>query len=192
MAVAAEPNATTGGRGRNSVSWKTGPRRRRGSPRSSRRHSLPRLPRKVRLWSLTSLLSRKVNLSSQNPPREKNSRRGASCRTELGAGGRGCAMACRARPARSGKVLPAILTKRKLDGAMLDDLEDVLIRADLGVATAARIAKAIGYGRHEKGYRRRRGQGGPRRRSRARASPLCPAAGDRYRPSNLSSSSWSG
>ena len=49
-----------------------------------------------------------------------------------------------------GEGLAAILTKRKLDAAMLDDLEDVLIRADLGVATAARIAKAIGHGRYDK------------------------------------------
>ena len=32
-----------------------------------------------------------------------------------------------------------IFTKRKLDAEMLEDLEDVLIRADLGVATATRI-----------------------------------------------------
>src|SRR5208337_4064522 len=44
----------------------------------------------------------------------------------------------------------AILSKRKLDAAMLEDLEDVLIRADLGVATAARISKAIGQGRYDK------------------------------------------
>ena len=49
-----------------------------------------------------------------------------------------------------GEGLAAILTKRKLDASMLDDLEDVLIRADLGVATAARIAKAIGHGRYDK------------------------------------------
>jgi fused signal recognition particle receptor len=48
-----------------------------------------------------------------------------------------------------GEGLAAILTKRKLDASMLDDLEDVLIRADLGVATAARIAKAIGHGRYD-------------------------------------------
>jgi fused signal recognition particle receptor len=49
-----------------------------------------------------------------------------------------------------GEGFAAILTKRKLDASMLDDLEDVLIRADLGVATAARIAKAIGHGRYDK------------------------------------------
>jgi fused signal recognition particle receptor len=49
-----------------------------------------------------------------------------------------------------GEGLAAILTKRKLDASMLDDLEDVLIRADLGVATAARIAKTIGHGRYDK------------------------------------------
>jgi fused signal recognition particle receptor len=49
-----------------------------------------------------------------------------------------------------GEGLAAILTKRKLDASMLDDLEDLLIRADLGVATAARITKTIGQGRHDK------------------------------------------
>jgi fused signal recognition particle receptor len=49
-----------------------------------------------------------------------------------------------------GEGFAAILAKRKLDASMLDDLEDVLIRADLGVATAARIAKAISQGRYDK------------------------------------------
>ena len=42
---------------------------------------------------------------------------------------------------RSARASSAIFTKRKLDARMLDDLEDVLIRADLGVATAARISR---------------------------------------------------
>jgi len=49
-----------------------------------------------------------------------------------------------------GSGLIAIFTKRKLDESMLDDLEDVLIRADLGVATAARIAKIVGKGRYDR------------------------------------------
>ncbi len=44
----------------------------------------------------------------------------------------------------------AIFTKRKLDATMLEDLEDVLIRADLGVATATRIAEAVGKGRYDR------------------------------------------
>ncbi len=43
-----------------------------------------------------------------------------------------------------------IFTKRKLDAAMLEDLEDVLIRADLGVATATRISEAVGKGRYDR------------------------------------------
>ncbi len=43
-----------------------------------------------------------------------------------------------------------IFTKRKLDAAMLEDLEDVLIRADLGVATATRICDAVGKGRYDR------------------------------------------
>ncbi|MGD1016040.1 MAG: signal recognition particle-docking protein FtsY [Roseiarcus sp.] len=44
-----------------------------------------------------------------------------------------------------------IFTKRKLDAASLDDLEDVLIQADLGLTTAARIREAVGRGRYERG-----------------------------------------
>ncbi|MFC5422121.1 signal recognition particle-docking protein FtsY [Bosea eneae] len=43
-----------------------------------------------------------------------------------------------------------LFTKRKLDAATLEDLEDILIQADLGLATSARIAKAVGEGRYDK------------------------------------------
>lgn len=46
--------------------------------------------------------------------------------------------------------ITAVFTKRKLDGAMLDELEDVLIQADLGVAMATRIRDAVGKGRFDK------------------------------------------
>jgi len=49
-----------------------------------------------------------------------------------------------------GTGLVEIFTKKKLDEAMLEDLEDILIRADLGVATATRITKAVGKGRFDK------------------------------------------
>jgi fused signal recognition particle receptor len=41
-----------------------------------------------------------------------------------------------------------LLTKRKLDDATIADIEDVLIRADLGLDVAARAAAAIGEGRY--------------------------------------------
>jgi fused signal recognition particle receptor len=44
-----------------------------------------------------------------------------------------------------------LFTKRKLDATTLEDLEDILIQADLGIESAARIAKAVGQGRYEKG-----------------------------------------
>ena len=44
-----------------------------------------------------------------------------------------------------------LFSKRKLDAATLDDLEDLLIQADLGIATTGRITDAIGRGRFEKG-----------------------------------------
>lgn len=43
-----------------------------------------------------------------------------------------------------------IFTKRKLDALTLEELEDVLVRADLGVGAASRIAKAVGAARYEK------------------------------------------
>src|SRR5260370_26966465 len=42
-----------------------------------------------------------------------------------------------------------LVTKRKLARAMLDDIEDVLLRADLGIEVAARIASAVGAGRYD-------------------------------------------
>lgn len=54
----------------------------------------------------------------------------------------------------SGKLsegITGLFTKRKLDADTLEDLEDLLIQSDLGVAMAARISGAIGKGRFEKG-----------------------------------------
>src|SRR3954449_11322007 len=49
-----------------------------------------------------------------------------------------------------GTAVADLVTKRKLDRAMLDDIEDVLLRADLGTQVAARIAEAVGHGRYDK------------------------------------------
>jgi fused signal recognition particle receptor len=49
-----------------------------------------------------------------------------------------------------GTAVADLVTKRKLDSAMLEDIEDVLLRADLGTEVAARIAKAVGVGRYDK------------------------------------------
>jgi fused signal recognition particle receptor len=46
--------------------------------------------------------------------------------------------------------ITAIFTKRKLDAATLQELEDTLIQADLGVAVAERIIKAVALGRYDK------------------------------------------
>ena len=43
-----------------------------------------------------------------------------------------------------------IFTKRKLDAAALDDLEDLLLQADLGVAASSRIRALVGKGRYDK------------------------------------------
>jgi fused signal recognition particle receptor len=47
--------------------------------------------------------------------------------------------------------ITGLFTKRKLDGATLEDLEDLLIQADLGVETSSRIVDRIAKGRFEKG-----------------------------------------
>jgi fused signal recognition particle receptor len=49
-----------------------------------------------------------------------------------------------------GSAISDLVTKRRLDAAMLDEIEDALIRADLGVAASARIAAAVGEGRYDK------------------------------------------
>src|SRR5579871_6722368 len=49
-----------------------------------------------------------------------------------------------------GTAVADLVTKRKLDRAMLEEIEDVLLRADLGTEVAARIAAAVGVGRYDK------------------------------------------
>jgi fused signal recognition particle receptor len=50
-----------------------------------------------------------------------------------------------------GDGLAGVLTKRKLDEETLDQLEEVLIKSDLGVAMAERIRTRLAKGRHERG-----------------------------------------
>lgn len=47
-------------------------------------------------------------------------------------------------------ALTDLVTKRKLDAEMIEELEETLIRADLGVAVASRIAQAVAEGRYDK------------------------------------------
>jgi len=49
-----------------------------------------------------------------------------------------------------GTAIADLVVRRRLDAAMLEEIEDVLIRADLGVDAAARISAAIGHGRYDK------------------------------------------
>ena len=49
-----------------------------------------------------------------------------------------------------GTAVADLVTKRKLDRAMLEDIEDVLLRADLGTEVASRISAAVGHGRYDK------------------------------------------
>jgi fused signal recognition particle receptor len=50
-----------------------------------------------------------------------------------------------------GRGVADIFAKRKLDANALDELEDILIQADLGLAAATRIRAAVGGGRYDKG-----------------------------------------
>jgi len=49
-----------------------------------------------------------------------------------------------------GTAIGDVVVKRRLDQAMIDEIEEVLIRADLGLESAASIAAAIGEGRYDK------------------------------------------
>jgi fused signal recognition particle receptor len=49
-----------------------------------------------------------------------------------------------------GTAVADLVRKRKLDRVMLEDIEDVLLRADLGTEVAARISAAVGVGRYDK------------------------------------------
>src|ERR1700761_4130900 len=49
-----------------------------------------------------------------------------------------------------GSAVADLVTKRKLDRAMLEEIEDVLLPADLGTDVAARVAEAVGAGRYDK------------------------------------------
>ncbi|MGI6247361.1 MAG: signal recognition particle-docking protein FtsY [Pseudochelatococcus sp.] len=49
-----------------------------------------------------------------------------------------------------GSGITGIFTRRKLDGDTLEELEDILIQADLGVGMATRVTEAVGKGRYDK------------------------------------------
>jgi fused signal recognition particle receptor len=49
-----------------------------------------------------------------------------------------------------GNAISTLVSKRRLDAAAIEDLENELIRADLGVETSARITKALSEGRYDK------------------------------------------
>jgi len=49
-----------------------------------------------------------------------------------------------------GESITGIFTRKKLDAATLGELEDALIRADMGAAQAANLSAAVGSGRYDK------------------------------------------
>jgi len=46
--------------------------------------------------------------------------------------------------------IASVFTKRRLDGTTIDDLEDLLIQADLGIETATAITDAVSDGRYDR------------------------------------------
>ena len=74
----------------------------------------------------------------------------AARRRAVKAGGGGCAADSPAPRPRSPTAISDLVSKRKLDAGVIEELEEVLIRADLGVDAAARIAAAVGEGRYDK------------------------------------------
>ncbi len=66
-------------------------------------------------------------------------------------GGGASPTACARTSSTIGESVTGLFTKRKLDAATLEDLEDVLIQADLGRRDAPRASpQAIGEGRYDK------------------------------------------
>jgi fused signal recognition particle receptor len=49
-----------------------------------------------------------------------------------------------------GGAITDLVAKRKLDAGVIEELEGILIRADLGVDTAAKVAAAVGESRYDK------------------------------------------
>src|SRR5262249_57934351 len=49
-----------------------------------------------------------------------------------------------------GDAISSLVSKRKLDAGTIEELEEVLIRADLGIDAATKIAAAVGEGRYDK------------------------------------------
>jgi fused signal recognition particle receptor len=108
--------------------------------------------------------------AKQEPPKPKGPARAAKPRAPRPSGPKGAAEdkpKAMAEPARSwfdqlrhglartsnalSDNLAGALTKRKLDEDTLDRIEEVLIKADLGVAMAGRVRSVIARGRYERG-----------------------------------------
>ena len=78
-----------------------------------------------------------------------------------------------------GGAISDLVSKRKLDAGTIEELEELLIRADLGVATAAKVAAAVGGRPLRHGGDGRRGEADPRGRGREDPGAGRAAAGGR-------------
>jgi signal recognition particle GTPase len=107
-----------------------------------RRWSRNRNPSRNRSLSLLQRWSRNHNPNQpRNPSRNPNSQE---------AGSAGCARALSKSSRSLSDNITGIFTKRKLDADTIQDLEDVLIQSDLGVAMAMRITEEVARGRYDK------------------------------------------
>lgn len=85
----------------------------------------------------------------ETPPRSSRHRspRRWPSRWTTAAGSHACGADCRARPTALPRASPTCFTKRRLDDEALEELEELLITADLGVATAGRVVKRLARSR---------------------------------------------
>ncbi len=81
--------------------------------------------------------------NSDNVPRWTTARR------KRAIGGSASPAGSSAASSALGGAITDLVAKRKLDAAAIADIEDALIRADLGLETAAHIAAALGEGRYD-------------------------------------------
>ncbi len=131
--------------------------RRRSGPGAGARRRKPRRRRRP-----TRSFRRSFPAPTSSPSKASSRRappRGSRCRAPnpalrtlpaRRAGGGASATACGAPRPRSARASPACSRSASSTAATLEELEDVLVRADLGIETAARIAAAIGEGRYDK------------------------------------------
>ena len=137
-------------------------RRAEPASKSTRARMLPAADAKspaeaTRLWPRRAISPSRGREAAPQGHRRQNGRAQGRARRPTGPrrgrpGSSACARAWRARRRLTG-IIAGVFTKRKLDEETLQDLEDLLIQADLGVETALRVTDALSPSRYGKEYR---------------------------------------